>query len=83
MFHFCVFYFLKDFYLFIFREGKGGKHQRVVVSHVPPIGNPASNPGLCPDWELNQRPFDSQAGTQSTEPNQPELFFIFLKFYVL
>ena len=25
----------------------------------------ACNPGMCPDWELNQRPFDLQAGTTS------------------
>ena len=23
---------------------------------------------MCPDWELNQQPFGSQACTQSTEP---------------
>ena len=28
-------------------------------------------PGMCLDWELNQQPFGSQAGTQSTEPHQP------------
>ena len=26
---------------------------------------------MCPDWELNQRPFVLQAYTQSTEPHQP------------
>ena len=40
------------------REGK--KHHCVVASHVAPIGDLARNPGMCPDWELNQRPFDSQ-----------------------
>ena len=37
------------------------------------------NLGMCPDWESNQRPFDSQASAQSTEPHQPglsELIFI-------
>ena len=29
------------------------------------------NPGMCPDWELNLRPFGSQASAQSTEPQQP------------
>ena len=42
------------------------------LSHLP-TGDPARNPGLCPDWESNQRPFGSQAGTQSTEPHQPGL----------
>ena len=72
----------KRFYLFIFREGKGGrregeKHQCVVASRVPPTGDLARNPGMCPKQELSQRPFGSQAGTQSTEPHQqgPSLFF--------
>ena len=40
-------------------------------SCVPPTGDLARNPGMCPDLELNQRPFDSQASTQSTELHQP------------
>ena len=48
------------------------KH-RWVASHTPPTGELAHNPGMCPDQELNQRPFNLQAGTQSTEPHQPEL----------
>ena len=54
-------------------EREEEKHHCVVVSHVPPTGDPAHNPGMCPDWESNQRPFSSQAGTQSTEPHQPGL----------
>ena len=45
----------------------------MIASHVPPTGDLAHNPGLCPDWELNWRPVVSQAGTQSTEPHQPGL----------
>ena len=50
--------FLKDFiYLFLEkgREGEreGEKHQCVVASHVPPTGDLACNPGMCPDWEWN------------------------------
>ena len=37
-----------------------------------PSGDLAHNPGMCPDWESNRPPFDSQASTQSTEPHQPE-----------
>ena len=65
------------FYFFIFRkrgqdgERKGEKHQCVVASCVPPTGDLAHNPGTCPDWESNWRPFSSQAGAQSTEPHQP------------
>ena len=65
---------------FIFRErGREGerdgkKHQCVGASCVPPTGDPACNPGMCPDWELNWRPFVSQVSAQSTEPYQPGLF---------
>ena len=68
-----MFCFLKT--LFIFREGKGGregeKQQGVVDSHAPPTGDLAHNPGMCSDWESNQRPFGSQASAQSTESHQP------------
>ena len=77
--HICVhaFLFFFRFYLFIFRERRregereGEKQQCVVASRTPPTGDPAHNPGMCPDWELNQQPFGSQAGAQSTEPHQP------------
>ena len=66
--------FLKDFiYAFLERgeerEKEGEKYQCVVASRVPPTGVLAHNSGMCPDWELNQRPFGFQAGTQSTEPH--------------
>ena len=76
---FLVTSFILSFYLFMFRprgrvgEREGEKHQYVVASHVPPIGDLARNPGMCPDWELNQRPFGLQASTQSTDPHQPGL----------
>ena len=38
------------------REGKK-KHQCVVASHMPQTGDLAHNPGMCPEWELSQRPF--------------------------
>ena len=45
------------FYLFIFREGEGGrkkgKYERVVVSGAPPPGGLACNPATCPDWKWN------------------------------
>ena len=50
-------------------EIEGEKHQCVIASHVPPTGNLACYPGMCPDWESNQQPFGSKAGTQSTEPH--------------
>ena len=30
------------------------------LSHGPPTGDLACNPGMCPDWESNRRPFGSQ-----------------------
>ena len=45
----------------------------MVASYVPPTGDQAHNPGMCPDWESNRRPFGLQACTQSTEPHQPGL----------
>ena len=79
-----IFFFKKRFYLFIFRERarerekEEEKHRCVVVSHTPPIRDLACNPGMCPDRESNQRPFDLQAGTQSTEPHQPGLKFSYI-----
>ena len=46
-----------------------------VASHMPPTGDLAGNPGVCPDWELNQQPFGSQASAQSNELHQPGLIF--------
>ena len=54
-------------------ERMGEKHQRVVASHTPHTGDLACNPGMCPDWESNQRPFGSQASAQSSEPYQTGL----------
>ena len=77
------FFFLR-FYLFILRErGKEGekegeKHQCVAASCASPTGDLACNPGMCPDWELNRRPFGWQAGTLSSEPHQPGLMLVSL-----
>ena len=71
-----VFFFLR-FHLFLERgEGRGRegeKHQCMVAFHVLPTGDLARSPGLCPDWESNERPFASQSGAQSAEPRQPGL----------
>ena len=76
------FHFFKDsIYLFLERgegrekERKRKKLQCVIVSCAPPTGDLAHNPGMCPDWELNQQPFALQACTQSTELHQPGLCF--------
>ena len=82
-----LFYFLKDFiYLFLDSEGEREreKHQCVVASCLPPTRDLASNPDMCPEGELNWRPFGSQSGAQSTEAHQPglgKLFFIWPGLY--
>ena len=44
--------------------------QHSVASHMPPAGDLAHNPGMCPDRESNQRHFSSHTSVQSTEPHQ-------------
>ena len=70
--HFLSF-FLK-FYLLIFRErgreGQRGEKHLSFAFCTPPTRDLAC---MCPDWELNQRPFGSQVGTLSTQPHQPGL----------
>ena len=73
-----LFYFL--FYLFL--EGKGGRKGREtsMCGCLTSAPYSAHNPGMRPDWELNWRPFGSQAGAQSTEPHQPSEILILNKF---
>ena len=69
-------------YLFLERgEGRGRereKHQCVVASHMAPSGDLACNPGMCPDWESNWRPFASRGSAQSTELHQPGLILMMI-----
>ena len=78
----CSFFkgsFLLRFYLFLERGWrKRGKHQCVVASHTPPTWDPACNPGMCPDWELNWRPFDSQASSQPLSHTSQGIFLTIL-----
>ena len=90
------FLFVLRLYLFIFRErereGKRGeKHWCVrdtsvgcqsVASPMPPIRDLAHNTGMCPDWELNWRPFGFQASTQSIEPYLPEQIHLLIGLFV-
>ena len=43
----------------------------MVASQAPLTRDLACNPGMCPNWESNQQPSDSQMSTQSTEAHQP------------
>ena len=42
--------------VFIFREKEGEKERNINVwfaSYMPPTGDLARNPDMCPDWESN------------------------------
>ena len=60
-------------------ETEGEKHQCVVASHTPTTGDLSCNPSMCLDQKSNQRPFGSQASTQSTKTHQPGLNMHFYK----
>ena len=68
---FLSFFFKKDF-IYLFSE-RGQRREIERERHIErlPLTCPqlAHNPGTCPDQESNRRPFDLQAGAQSTEPS--------------
>ena len=80
-------FFLKRFYSFIFRERgregerEGEKQQCVGASHMTLTGDLAHNPGMCPDWELNQWPFGSQASSPLNHTSQGKSFKILHFFF--
>ena len=68
--------FLKKYFTYLFldkEEEKEKEKERDINVWLPLMypqpGDLARNPVMCPDWELNQRPFDLQAGAQSTDPH--------------
>ena len=79
----------KILFIYIFREReREGERERnidvweihqLVASPMPPAGDPAHNPDMYPDWELNRQPFSLQAVAQATEPHQPGYEWITLK----
>ena len=79
--NFNLYRFKKKIYLFIylFLEGREEERERNINVWLPlcapPSGDLAGNLGMCPDWESNQQPCGSQAGTQSAEPHQLGLIF--------
>ena len=83
-----LFSFFKWFYLILERgEGKEKERERNISVWLPlacphtHTGDLACNPGMCPDWELNWQPFDSQVFAPSTEPCPPGLI-LFSKLYL-
>ena len=90
--HQNLWFFLKILFLFLERGERREKERerkidvqekhQLITSLMSPTGDLACNPGMCPEWELNQWPLGSQASTQSTEPYQPgqmNKIHIFLK----
>ena len=68
------------FIYFLEREGKGGRKRGRQTSNgclfsytPPPTGDLPHSPGMFRDQESNRRPFSSQVGVQSTEPQQSGL----------
>ena len=84
---YCFFFFLRCF-LFLERGERRERNiealekHRSVTSLVPPSGDLAYSPGMCPDWELNQQPLDPQAGAQSTEPDTSQGCILLLKWTI-
>ena len=77
--------FLKKDFIYSFVREMGRERNISVglpLCRMPPAGDLAHNRGMFPDWELNQRPFGLQAGTQSTEPHQPGLIILISIFFI-
>ena len=59
---------LKTFHLFISRGKRRDIDWLLLVGTR--TRDRSHNPGMCPDWELNQRPFGLRSNTQPIEPHQ-------------
>ena len=80
--HLCNGSFLLFPLICLFLERKGGEKRGRETSMCGCLlcashWRPCCNPGMCPDWELNQWPFGSQASTQSTGHTSQGLFLLF------
>ena len=79
---FSSFLLFQRLYLFIFRErGRERETSGCDCLSRAPCWGPGPNPGMCPDWEFNQRHFGSQACAQSIELHQPGLFYFYFYFF--
>ena len=78
-------FFFKKYFIYLFLErGEGKERERetssVVTSHMLPARDLTHDPGMCPDWESNQRLFGLQASTQSIESHQLGLKVDFVRY---
>ena len=71
--------FLEEFISLFLERGERREKEREKNINQLPLADLARNPGMCPDWESNQRPFGFQADTQSTDPQQPGLIVVVIQ----
>ena len=66
LFYFILFYFIlfEDFIYLILERGERMRETHQWVAFCTPLaGNLTGSPRMCPNWESNLQPFNSQAGT--------------------
>ena len=73
----CYTFFVVVYFIFRERGREGERGWEMVASYIPPAGDLACNPGMCPDQESNLRPFASRARAQSTELHQPGVLYFY------
>ena len=56
-------------------KGEGKEKERIInvweKHQLPPAGDRACSPGMCPDWGSRWQSFHLQPGAQPTEPHHP------------
>ena len=82
-------FLFKDFIYLFLERGEGREKERketlmweklqLVASRTRPNRGQTHNPGMCPNWELNQRPFtlwhDAQPPKHTGQGKRPLLYF--------
>ena len=65
------------------REIEGEKHECVVASHTALNRDLACNPGMCPDWELNQQPLVRRPTFNPLSHTSQGLFFQYERIHIV
>ena len=73
-----TFFFKKNPY---FRE-REGETPKCMRDHTSPTGDLACNPGMCPDWELNQQPFGHRRAALNPLGHTSQGLFIFFLYHL-